>query len=166
METFQDVVDANLTLIVSPNKPNLKKSHGIEEYERFLNNALPSKRSFEECACTLMEHQTITCFGREKIAFLIIHNYGKEEGRLRLKILREMQRVWRSGIVLAGGSSYKNLLEHITCALVESCISSEWHAAYIPKEKFDHSQVKLFEEESSSSSKILSLMIILLLIGY
>lgn len=166
IETFEDIIAANLTTMITPNLYNLNKNYDKDAFGQLLKKAIVSKTPFEKCARILMEHRNVTCLGREQTALLIIHKYRKMHGRSRMRILKEMIGMKSSGLHLAGRSPYKNRFEHIMNVLVESGISSKWDEEFIPKEKFSQSQAELFEQETSVSEKILVLMVILLLVGY
>lgn len=123
METFEDILAANLTSIVPPNKPIPQKNYETDTFEKLLKIAIVSKTSFEESTRTLMDHRNITCFDREQTALLIIRKYRKQVSQCRMKILKEIMRVRTSGMYLERSSPYKNRFQNIMNALVKSGIS-------------------------------------------
>lgn len=167
LETLDDLLALNLTTVIHGSGQIINNTDDNDTYHLLMKNAIFSEESLDKCVEILINYQNVTCNGREESARLIIQNLRNTTKLSKIKILKQADSVWPSGLFITGGSAYSSQFEPITEALIESGISQKWYDDYIPKASQQQSYVDLFiKHEISLTFKCLNLLIAFLLIGY
>lgn len=165
LETIEDLLLANLTPITHGNLAKDDDINATNAYQKLMENSIFSKQPIEKCVQTLMDHKNVSCIVREDLARKIIENISKQYEHPRIKMLKEVENVYSSQLILTGGSPFKSRIEFFTSILMKSGISKKWDDAYIPKSLTSQSEIDLFKLEISLISRVLKSAIVLLLFG-
>ncbi|XP_051169291.1 uncharacterized protein LOC127286756 [Leptopilina boulardi] len=166
MDTFQDLVDAHLTLILNQNLTEDGIFDEKDPFQKLTMNAIVSKDPLDKWLEYLIVNRNITYSCREHLALLYFRTRRNTNGEQKVKIIKEVSGLWPSGIYLEDGSPYRNRFDRIMSVFMESGISIKWDNKYIPKLINQENHVDLFKQELSVTSKVSKLLIILLLFGY
>ncbi|XP_043462133.1 uncharacterized protein LOC122498465 [Leptopilina heterotoma] len=166
IETFDDVLAANITVVGTQNVNWHKVNEPEDSYLKLMKKLKGSDESFEDCTISLMINKNIACHGREDAAQIRLEEQRKANNSEGMKILKDIQGVYASGMYLSGGSPLKSRIEEITLSLMEAGISNKWDEAFSRKNSIRKNQIDLFKQDRSLIFKSLNVMIMLLLFGY
>lgn len=89
METLEYLIAANFSFTVHGGLKWDEKIDKNDIHPKLIKRAIFSKKSFDECAETLMELRSITCLGREYIALQMIQKQKITLDQSKISILKE-----------------------------------------------------------------------------
>lgn len=166
METFGDLLNANLTLIRNANTTEDGGLDDNDHYERVIKNSILSSDTVENWMEFLRVHKNFSYECREDLVLLNLKKMKNNDGQLVMDIMKEISGQWPSGFYLAEGSPYKNRISRFMTVFSQIGLNHKWNNLYIPKSVLQHEYADLFHQETSLTYKVQRLMIITLLFGY